>query len=129
MRRLLALVALCTLLSGCEFLRVFAPPLATGIPTASPRQAELTILGNQSGPSATFPLVGGDYEVRYGASADSPADCINHLTLETDDSGYSAEISDGHRTGATFLGDVPAGSYFVFAMSTCQWEVTLTLLS
>lgn len=143
MRRLLMLLAFGLLLSGCSLLRVFGPvgtpppPVASGEPAPSsqatipPATAEITVGGNGTGQSVPFPLAEGNYEVRYGASADSPADCTNELWLVSTDPQFQKQISDGNRTGATFVGDVPAGpAYSIQATSTCpQWEVTLQPLS
>jgi hypothetical protein len=143
MRRLLMLFALGFLLSGCSLLRAFGPvgsppppvsseePAPTAQPTIPPATGEITVGGNGTGQSIPFALAEGNYEVRYGATADSPADCTSELWLVSIDPQFQKQISDGHRTGATFVGDVPAGSaYSIQATSTCpQWEVTLQPLS
>jgi hypothetical protein len=130
MRRLLVLVAFGLLVSGCSLLRAFGPPEPTLTATAPPDEGVVKVSGDGDGRSDPFALAAGNYEVVYGASPDSPASCVNQLTLVSQDPPFSAAISDGHRNGATFVGDVPAGAaYSIDAISTCHWEVTIKALS
>jgi hypothetical protein len=89
------------------------------------------VSGDGDGQSDPFALAAGDHEVVYGASADSPPSCVSNLTLVSDDPPFIKVISDGHRNGARFVGDVPAGSAYRIeaTASTCHWEVTITQLS
>jgi hypothetical protein len=140
MRRLLALVGFGFLLSGCSLLQALNPleptteppvPTAAASPTGEPpATGTINLAGHGNGTSDTFALDGGQYVFRYGATADSPADCTSVLTLKTSDSDYSLVISDGHRNGARVRQDVPAGdSYFVEATSTCDWLLTIEPLA
>jgi hypothetical protein len=136
MRRLLVLIAFVVLFSGCSLLRAFRPvePVPAepteAAATAEPFTGVVKVSGVGDGRSEPFALSAGNYEAVYGATPDSPVTCANVLTLVSDAPPFSKEISTGHLNGATFVGDVPVGSgYTIDATSTCEWEVTLTLLS
>jgi hypothetical protein len=145
MRRFLVLLAFGALVSGCSLLSAFGPPepplptasamspepAMTAEPTASSATGDITVVSDGSGQSAPFALAGGNYEIRYSATADSPADCTSKLTLVCKEPAFVKRITAGHRNGATFAGNVPAGSgyYIDDDESTCNWQVTLQPLS
>jgi hypothetical protein len=110
-----------------------APPEETGAPEPGPAPAEasVTVDGQGSLVSRPFGLGGGNYAVSWSAQTSSP-ECSLNATLHAADDGRpvqplgSGQVFGGAASGQASLHDLPSASYYVDAISTCRWSITIT---
>jgi hypothetical protein len=108
-----------------------APPAAAPAPAA---EAPITIEGQGSMVSRPFGLRGGEYAVTWSAQTSNP-ECSHNATLHDSATARvvgplgGGQVFGGRGSGQASLHDLPGGSYYIDAVSTCRWSITITPLS
>jgi hypothetical protein len=101
--------------------------------SAQPAQPAVTVDGQGSLVSRPFGLQGGEYAVSWSAQTSSP-ECTHNATLHAADDGRpiqplgGGQVFGGAASGQTSLHDLPGATYYVDAISTCRWTITITPL-
>ena len=105
-----------------------ASPPANG--SQPPGEAPVTIDGQGSMLSRPFGLSGGEYSVSWTAQTSSP-ECTHNATLHAAEDGRpvqslgGGQVFGGAASGQISLHDLPGASYYVDAISTCRWSITI----
>ena len=106
------------------------PPEDLG-PPPLPVEAPVTLDGQSSMLSRPFALRGGEYAVSWTAQTSAP-ECTHNATLHASEDGRpvqplgGGQVFGGAASGQTSLHDLPGASYYVDAISTCRWTITIT---
>jgi hypothetical protein len=104
------------------------PPEPGGAPSA---EAAVTVDGQGSMVTRPFGLHGGEYAVNWSAQTTSP-ECTHNATLHAADDGRpvqplgGGQVFGGAASGQTSLHDLPGATYYVDAISTCRWSITIS---
>jgi hypothetical protein len=98
---------------------------------APPAEAPVTVDGQGTQVSRPFNLRGGEYAVSWSATTSNP-ECAFSATLHASATSRpvqplgSAQIFGGGGSGQSSLHDLPGASYYVDAITTCRWSITIT---
>jgi hypothetical protein len=107
-----------------------SPPEPNPAPSA---EAPVTVDGQGSMVTRPFGLHGGEYAVSWSAQTSNP-ECTHNATLHAADDGRpiqplgGGQVFGGTASGQTSLHDVPGATYYVDAISTCRWSITIAPL-
>jgi hypothetical protein len=111
-----------------------APPEDTSPPPNGgqpPAEGPITVDGQGSLLSRPFGLSGGEYSVNWTAQTSSP-ECTHSASLHASEDGRliqplgGGQVFGGIASGQSSLHDLPGASYYIDAISTCRWTITLS---
>jgi hypothetical protein len=98
---------------------------------AAPAEAPVSLDGQGSMLSRPFALRGGEYVVSWTAQTSNP-ECSLNASLHAAEDGRlvaslgGGQVFGGNASGQTALHDLPGAAYYVDAISTCRWSITIS---